>query len=1017
MTIEPLDFFMLRTPRLAANTINELNANRTPEALANYLNTCFQEPALQHAVAVTSGPLHRELMKFLEEGPPSLQPKLSTTLYKYLVRMAARATPFGLFAGVALGRMAAGPSDFTLSGTSTPALRLDMAFSAHLTRWAHNHTDIRKRIAYRLTNSLIVFEDHYRYMGYRLDNGNRHAHWIRMKRNILLDHVIPYTRETRTYRATWTFLTQMGLNEIQAENYINQLVDRQLLVPNTEPVATGKKPTADAVAATFGIPTDSRGCFAPSLDSAHEVIAAIPPAARQGFKGMPIQADLAIGTDRNQLSWQTARRLTQEIGELMPLAHNRIPAELTDFCRRFTLRYDTKEVRLLEALDPDRGIGYGDTRSAYRSGSSLLQNLGLNAPRTGDQLADNLLHIMMRQGTIDPTHTPVIELSAEDVRSLAKVTPPEQLDSATTGYIMGQFLAPSTTALDRGDFLFRLQTASVRSALPLLARFCHLDEQLETKLRQCAEMEDQASPDICLAEIVFIPDDRMGNIMLRPALRKHELVLAGHGATADESSIPVADLFVSVVNSRVILRSEKLDKVIVPRLSCAHNYRTGTSLYRFLCDLQHQSHSFSINWDWGAYSAYDFLPRITYKHVVLKRARWRIPAPPDPLFFQQQPLVAVAELRSRHNLPAEVLLTEGDNELLLDLAHFAAAEILIKHLKSAPVILYENLATQGNSPVKGRCGNPFYNEVIIPFKTNGQLPLPSKPPAPPPTVRRSFPPGSEWVYLKLYMGPGECDRVLTGQVNGFLTQLKQAGWLNKWFFTRYADPEHHLRIRILLRPKDGQLPWQGFSDCASQFFAPAVDQGLIYRIQYDTYERELERYGGTAITACETVFHLDSEATLAWLPQSATDASERNRLVYAMIAIDDLLESFGLQPADKLKWVMSWSESFFREFGSAKSLKLNLDKKFRENRLVIERQFHASLRHVDKSAPLGKRFDALKALDAKPWITPQIAASLSHMFVNRHFHTEQREMELILYHFLTKCYRANQYQNDGVIRF
>src|SRR5690606_41839829 len=50
---------------------------------------------------------------------------------------------------------------------------------------------------------------------------------------------------------------------------------------------------------------------------------------------------------------------------------------------------------------------------------------------------------------------------------------------------------------------------------PLMARFCHLDKRLENTLRQCVRLEDEASPDVCLAEIVFIPDDRMGNVMLR----------------------------------------------------------------------------------------------------------------------------------------------------------------------------------------------------------------------------------------------------------------------------------------------------------------------------------------------------------------------------------------------------------------------------------------------------------------------------------------------------------------------
>src|SRR3546814_1723183 len=137
-------------------------------------------------------------------------------------------------------------------------------------------------------------------------------------------------------------------------------------------------------------------------------------------------------------------------------------------------------------------------------------------------------------------------------------------------------------------------------------------------------------------------------------------------------------------------------------------------------------------------------------------------------------------------------------------------------------------------------------------------------------------------------------------------------------------------------------------------------------MQYDTYERELERYGSATMTACETIFQLDSEASTALLPRFAANGNESDRLVCAMIAIDDLLESFDLQLTAKSQWVSSWCENFFREFGGGKNLKLNLDKKFRENRRFVEHRFDEAVRHLGHNAPLGHRFDALKALNAKP---------------------------------------------------
>ena len=1015
MTIEPLDFFVLRTPRLAANSLKELNAHRSFTKLADYLHACFQAQELRDAVAMASEPLYAELMKFLANGPSSLSPKLSVTLYKYLVRMATRPTPFGLFAGISLGQIDGGRSLFTLSGHVKPSFRFDMAFAAHLSRRALEHTDIGQHAAYVTNRSLITFDDHYRYMGYQLENSSKHYRWMRIKRNPLLDYIISFTKRKRTFQAICHHLQHAGLSDVQATQYLQTLVAKQCLIPDTEPVATRKRPLANLVETTVGLVQTDTGVFASSLREAQAVLEAIPPVIRDGYKGATFQVDLAVGMESNQLKYHTAQLITREINELMPLAQRHVPDELTDFCQRFTQRYDNREVRLLEALDPDRGIGYGDIYGGYLSGSSLLQHLGLQRKQQNDKGEKHKLNdLLMKRFSANLDKKETIELTYEDIQFLASDVRPDLSQMNTTGYGMGQLIASNTKSLDNGDFLFNLHVASIQSALPLMARFCHLDHKLETKLKECAQLEDQASPDICFAEIVFLPDNRVGNVMLRPALRDYELVITGHGTAKDDNTIPVADLFISVADGKVILRSEKMDKIIVPRLSCAHNYRTGSSLYRFLCDLQQQRASSAIRWDWGAYKDAAYLPRVTYKHLLLARARWHIAKLDEKSLLRQDPLVAIETLRTRYQLPEAVILAQGDNELFLDLTHPIAAGILINHLSYASAILFETIATTNGCPVVDSHGGVYANEIILPFKTNGRFTLPSLNRSTEQAIRRSFPPGSEWVYLKLYIGLGESDRLLTNEIARFIQQLQQEDLLSKWFFVRYNDPEHHIRIRILLKETDGKLPLQQIAAYANAHFGPALDNGVIHRIQYDTYVREIERYGGPHISICETIFHLDSEVSLRVLPCFSNEHSEQHKLVSAMIAIDDLLEALAIQPAEKLEWVTNWRDLFLLEFGGKKDLKLNLDRKYRAYRKFIEQHFNNNQRHISNYAPLGQRFASLEALELHRWVTPNIAASLTHMFVNRHFHVAQREIELIVYHFLIKSYRTNRYQIGGV---
>lgn len=63
-------------------------------------------------------------------------------------------------------------------------------------------------------------------------------------------------------------------------------------------------------------------------------------------------------------------------------------------------------------------------------------------------------------------------------------------------------------------------------------------------------------------------------------------------------------------------------------------------------------------------------------------------------------------------------------------------------------------------------------------------------------MRRTFAPGSPWLYLKAYTGTASADHILTDTVGPVIEQLRESGVVDHWFFLRYADPEHHLRLRL-----------------------------------------------------------------------------------------------------------------------------------------------------------------------------------------------------------------------------
>jgi len=123
--------------------------------------------------------------------------------------------------------------------------------------------------------------------------------------------------------------------------------------------------------------------------------------------------------------------------------------------------------------------------------------------------------------------------------------------------------------------------------------------------------------------------------------------------------------------------------------------------------------------------------------------------------------------------------------------------------------------------------------------------------------------------------PQTADQVLSRTARAVGSSL-QAGGADQWFFIRYADPGWHLRLRVhgapdrLLHetlppaaPRHGTAAWRPASSGASKL---------------DTYEREVERYGGEAgIGLAERVFHADSDAVLAIAGQLTGDAGAELR--------------------------------------------------------------------------------------------------------------------------------------------
>src|SRR5262249_20995910 len=144
----------------------------------------------------------------------------------------------------------------------------------------------------------------------------------------------------------------------------------------------------------------------------------------------------------------------------------------------------------------------------------------------------------------------------------------------------------------------------------LLGRFCHADPRLQPFVEQHVRDEEALQPDAVFAEVVHLPEGRLGNILARPVLRAYEIPYLGSAGVPRGRHIPRTDLRVSVAGEQILLRSARLGRRVIPRLTSAHNYHQSSGIYGFLCALQAHGTAGDLGWDWRPLRDAPFLPRV-----------------------------------------------------------------------------------------------------------------------------------------------------------------------------------------------------------------------------------------------------------------------------------------------------------------------------------------------------------------------------------------------------------------------
>jgi hypothetical protein len=650
----PADFFLLRTPTLPWNIIEELGADlEAPRALrangdvacslerdATLLRARLRElvrrPEVRCAIRVASPNLDARLGAWLDGDDSESARSVEPAVARYVMRMAGRATPFGLFAGTTFGRVG------EVTELVVPPLvtyerhtRVDLDWLVALADRVSKDPAVRSRLQYRANDTVYEAGGRLRYYELRVGKGKRSYSLCEIPASSALQSALTAARRAITIEElARAIVASEGADLADATAFVERLVELQLLRPSLHPALTGPSPAVGLVDHLCAVPEAvpvaealqvllaelaaiDRATWSGSGESLRPPIAALEAL---GLGSPTLKVDLRKPCESLLLGRPIASAIAAGVRLLASMVHE--PEQAIDrFARDFEARYQGREVSLLEALDPECGVGF-DPAPPGTDVSPLLEGLDFDG-RSGGALPWTRREelVMTRLAEALGTGATEIELSERELDTLA-CTDDRRLPAGLNAIVT--IAAPSRDALEHGDYRLFVQAGGTTTGA-LLGRFLGDDPELDKGVRGLLRREEEVAPEAIHAEIVHLPSALTSNSVCRPVLRQYEIEVGGGSGAPSARRIPVADLLVSVRGRRIQLRSRSLGRRVVVHLSCAHAYETGHPAYRFLAMLQEHGVRSHVSWSWGqAFATAPFLPRVIHGKFVFSLARWRV---------------------------------------------------------------------------------------------------------------------------------------------------------------------------------------------------------------------------------------------------------------------------------------------------------------------------------------------------------------------------------------------------------
>lgn len=586
---------------------------------------------------------------------------------------------------------------------------------------------IRDKLKFQLNTSIYRMGTHYRYIKSIVSDNHTEYNLQELITSETLEVTLGFFTKPQSINAYLDFMSTEGYPIEECKSYLDDLILRQILIAEIHPYSVGTPYVEFLVKTLSKIEQESNE--AKLLSQFHEKLGSLDKnrlnnksiyadLEKQVFEFSggkiknPFQVDYFASTKMATIDDKEMDIIDSGFRVLSKLSLRKDYKNLKIFETNLLERYDGNPVRMVEALDADCGIGYpvNNTPDNYwyvkDSDFSVKERENLQLTITYTEAEKILVHKLN-----DTPFADSIEITDEDLTNIPdkEIEFPPSCYALTERYILN------------GRPTYHMPNISSSSATSLLGRFSGYSEQLDVLIEKVCDHEQKFFAESFCAEIDHIPESRIGNILFRKDFRKTIIpYITGIPSSSGNNYIAIDDIYLSFQNGKLVLSQGVNGKKIIPFLSNAHNFnKSSIPIYRFLCDFNSYLSNSELMFTWGnLVNNRVYLPRVTYKDLILSKARWYISKKNLKQFGfneNKMSLEDMGKFRKFWKLPIYVNIVQGDHLLFLDLSKKLGLEILFSELNNKENFILEEFVLSEDDTIKNQDGQGHLNQIIFSF--------------------------------------------------------------------------------------------------------------------------------------------------------------------------------------------------------------------------------------------------------------------------------------------------------------